>query len=272
MTDIIFFRSCKLGGKTIVKYIDPANSVTALGMALSLSGAFCVMGGWLRAGMTLLILSGVCDLFDGYIARKTKRTDEGKMFGLQFDTVADIVSFGVAPAIMACCVAAAAGGGGIIGGASASGAASGGASSALYYFWNDAGGGAIVGVSSTAGAGLFTFAVCIFYVICAAVRLAHFNVSAAVNEKSGAETGSDAQDDTVIGSTAVKYYDGLPVTYIALILPLAMLPRWAPAGVIALIAAGALFVANIKIPKPRGIWYALFPLIAAVVIALWWLT
>lgn len=41
----------------------------------------------------------ICDLFDGKVARATHRES---LFGAEFDSIADTVSFGVAPALMAC--------------------------------------------------------------------------------------------------------------------------------------------------------------------------
>ncbi len=45
-----------------------------------------------------ILLAGVFDLLDGRVARMTRSTSE---FGLEYDSIADVVSFGVAPAIMA---------------------------------------------------------------------------------------------------------------------------------------------------------------------------
>jgi CDP-diacylglycerol--serine O-phosphatidyltransferase len=45
-----------------------------------------------------LILAGVCDLLDGRVARMARSTSR---FGMEYDSIADIVSFGVAPAILA---------------------------------------------------------------------------------------------------------------------------------------------------------------------------
>ena len=47
-----------------------------------------------------LILSGVCDLFDGAVARRIKRTERACRFGEQLDSLADIVSFGVQPVLL----------------------------------------------------------------------------------------------------------------------------------------------------------------------------
>lgn len=44
-----------------------------------------------------IILAGVFDLLDGRVARITKSTSQ---FGVEYDSLADVVSFGVAPAMM----------------------------------------------------------------------------------------------------------------------------------------------------------------------------
>ncbi len=46
-----------------------------------------------------ILFACVCDLFDGLVARATNRES---LFGAEFDSIADTVSFGVAPALMAC--------------------------------------------------------------------------------------------------------------------------------------------------------------------------
>ncbi len=46
-----------------------------------------------------ILFACLCDLFDGRVARATKRES---LFGAEFDSIADTVSFGVAPALMAC--------------------------------------------------------------------------------------------------------------------------------------------------------------------------
>ena len=46
-----------------------------------------------------LLISGICDLFDGKVARHKKdRTEEEKLFGIQIDSLCDLVAFGVLPA------------------------------------------------------------------------------------------------------------------------------------------------------------------------------
>lgn len=50
--------------------------------------------------MILLVVAGVCDMFDGRVARLCKRTDKEKEFGVQLDSLADTVSFVVFPAVI----------------------------------------------------------------------------------------------------------------------------------------------------------------------------
>ena len=52
-----------------------------------------------RIAILCLLISGICDLFDGKVARHKKdRTDQEKLFGIQIDSLCDLVAFGVLPA------------------------------------------------------------------------------------------------------------------------------------------------------------------------------
>ena len=55
---------------------------------------------YLNYTLTFLILAGICDMFDGKIARKCKRTEEEKQFGIQIDSLADTVNFVVLPVML----------------------------------------------------------------------------------------------------------------------------------------------------------------------------
>lgn len=50
--------------------------------------------------MLLMIISGVCDLFDGVVARKCDRNEIQKQFGVQIDSLSDTICFGVFPIII----------------------------------------------------------------------------------------------------------------------------------------------------------------------------
>ena len=54
----------------------------------------------LKIAFLCLILSGFCDMFDGKIARKIKRTAQEKEFGIQIDSLCDLICFGVYPAFI----------------------------------------------------------------------------------------------------------------------------------------------------------------------------
>ncbi|MEH7505363.1 CDP-diacylglycerol--serine O-phosphatidyltransferase [Neobacillus drentensis] len=55
------------------------------------------MSGFLEVASIFIFFSAIFDLFDGRIARKLKVNSE---FGVELDSLADIVSFGVAPALL----------------------------------------------------------------------------------------------------------------------------------------------------------------------------
>ena len=46
------------------------------------------------------ILAGLCDLFDGFIARQVKLTTAEREFGVYIDSLIDMVSFGLVPVIL----------------------------------------------------------------------------------------------------------------------------------------------------------------------------
>lgn len=51
------------------------------------------------AALLCLLTSGVCDMFDGKIARTRKQSTEAeKRFGIQIDSLCDVICFGVLPA------------------------------------------------------------------------------------------------------------------------------------------------------------------------------
>ena len=55
---------------------------------------------YMRYSLVFLILAGICDMFDGKVARMCKRTNEEKEFGIQIDSLADTVDFVVLPVVI----------------------------------------------------------------------------------------------------------------------------------------------------------------------------
>ncbi|MBR3836694.1 MAG: CDP-alcohol phosphatidyltransferase family protein [Clostridia bacterium] len=68
-----------------------------LGMGYLFSGA----ENGLFASIICMMVSGVCDMFDGAVANRVDRSEEEKMFGIQIDALCDVVAFGALPALMA---------------------------------------------------------------------------------------------------------------------------------------------------------------------------
>lgn len=188
--------------------------LTYIGAAFSVIGIGIAVYGSIPFAMICLIMAGICDLFDGVIARKCTRTEKEKAFGIQIDSLTDVISFIAFPCVIG-----------------------------LYWMQQ---------------AGIIMYPVLVFYTLCGIIRLAWFNIQA----------DSD---------TPNRYYDGLPVTYAALILPVCYLSKgWMPKeyfsvmAVVIYIILGLLFIVNIKIKKPRGIWYGIFAMLAVVVTILLW--
>ena len=75
--------------------------ITYLSLISGVSGMAFAFEGRIGAAILCLLISGICDMFDGVVARtKKNRTDDEKGFGIQLDSLCDIVCFGVLPAII----------------------------------------------------------------------------------------------------------------------------------------------------------------------------
>lgn len=79
-----------------LRYSIP-NSFTALSLLLGLSSIVTSQIGELEFAAWLIVWCGLLDTMDGVAARVLNATSE---FGAEFDSMADLVSFGVAPAIL----------------------------------------------------------------------------------------------------------------------------------------------------------------------------
>ena len=71
--------------------------LTYIGLFFSVFGIFMCFKHNINLAMSALIMAGICDLFDGTVARRCKRTEEEKNFGIQLDSLVDVVSFIVFP-------------------------------------------------------------------------------------------------------------------------------------------------------------------------------
>lgn len=202
--------------------LHPSSALTLLGLLAALAG----MVADLRTALICLVVAGLCDLADGPVARRMRRSAEQQRFGVHLDSLVDVVSFLVLPAVI------------------------------IWAHRADLG-----------APTLLLLLVTPLYVIAGVARLASFT--------------ADAEPDT-----RVTHYTGLPVTYAALVLPVLATawlwfgvdldqprtlttPALAPLGtwwLWAMAALAVLYVAPLRIPKPRGIAHVVFAVLAVVVL------
>ena len=81
---------------SVLRYTIP-NSLTALSLLLGLGSIVTTQIGDLEFAAWLIVWCGLLDTMDGIAARLLKATSS---FGAEFDSMADLVSFGVAPAVL----------------------------------------------------------------------------------------------------------------------------------------------------------------------------
>lgn len=81
-------------------YYNRSVILTYVGLLSAVVGCRFALIGQELSAVGCLLFCGVCDLFDGPIARSTRRSEEEKVFGIQIDSLCDLVSFGVLPAMI----------------------------------------------------------------------------------------------------------------------------------------------------------------------------
>jgi len=196
------------------------NLITLIGLSLSVWACYFSFTNNLNLAVIFFMYSGICDLFDGAVARKLKLTEDEKAFGAQLDSIVDMVSFGLTPVVIA------------------------------FQF---------LGIGTILRNNMLDLVIFSLYACCAAMRLAYFNIygTQKVEGKS--------------------YFTGLPVTSSALIFPLVyalIVMFWFISPHMAVIRGTFLllsfmFVVKIPIPKPQGIFYVIFPILALFVTVFW---
>lgn len=184
----------------LIGFYNVSVILTYIGLASSIFGMTRAISGDFYAAILCLIISGVCDMFDGKIARATERSRPAMMFGIQIDSLCDLVCFGVFPAVISYCI----------------------------------------GVDGT-----FGIIVLILFVLAAVIRLGYFNV-----------TEQQRQEET---DENRKYYQGLPVTAIALLFPLVSLFKnlfpndsFSVFLTVFMLVVAVLNVLDFKLKKPVG--------------------
>ena len=74
--------------------------LTYIGMLSGFAGITFALNGRIHPAMICLVISGVCDMFDGKVASTMDRNQKEKRFGVQIDSLSDLISFGVLPAVI----------------------------------------------------------------------------------------------------------------------------------------------------------------------------
>lgn len=85
--------------KKLVGYYDYTVILTYCGMLFAFCGILQVIVQDYWAAVFCLLLAGVCDMFDGAVAATRVRTESEKRFGIQIDSLSDLISFGVLPGL-----------------------------------------------------------------------------------------------------------------------------------------------------------------------------
>ena len=186
--------------KRVLGFYDYTVVLTYIGMLFAFSGIFLVFQDRFVCAIGCLMIAGVCDMFDGTIASTKNRNVYEKKFGIQIDSLADLISFGVLTSLL------------------------------VYKITG-------CNACSRVAAGM--------YILCALIRLAYFNVSEDARQQMTTEHRST--------------YQGIPVTTIALVLPLMYLMYFK--GVlqnrawlsIALFVMSAGFISGFEVKKPRTV-------------------
>lgn len=85
--------------KRIIGFYDYTVVLTYMGLMLALAGIIEAIHGQYALSLLCLMGAGICDMFDGAVASTKERNQHEKHFGIQIDSLCDLVSFGVLPSV-----------------------------------------------------------------------------------------------------------------------------------------------------------------------------
>lgn len=84
----------------LIGYYNKSIILTFLSLFITLIGIKYAIDNEINYSLICLLISGVCDGFDGYVASKVKRTKNEKKYGIELDSLADVICFGLFPIII----------------------------------------------------------------------------------------------------------------------------------------------------------------------------
>ncbi len=88
--------------KKLLGFYNYTVVLTYVGMLAGFTGIVCAMERNFRSALVCLLVAGICDMFDGAIASTMERTAAEKRFGIQIDSLSDLICFGMLPAAFVC--------------------------------------------------------------------------------------------------------------------------------------------------------------------------
>ena len=84
----------------LLGYYNYTVILTYIGMLVAFVGITLALDGAFKKAVICLMVAGVCDMFDGTIASTRPRMPKERRFGIQIDSLCDLICFGVFPALM----------------------------------------------------------------------------------------------------------------------------------------------------------------------------
>ncbi|MFT5497530.1 MAG: CDP-diacylglycerol--serine O-phosphatidyltransferase [Kiritimatiellia bacterium] len=85
---------------SMIRFVDAANVMTLTSLVGAVACVLLAIEQQIAYATVALILSGLCDLLDGMIARRIKREEVNRRFGTHLDSLADVCAFGFAPMVL----------------------------------------------------------------------------------------------------------------------------------------------------------------------------
>lgn len=83
----------------LLGFYDYTVILTYMGMLFAFCGILNAIECDFQDSLMCLMLAGGCDMFDGAVASTKQRDKREKVFGIQIDSLSDLISFGILPSI-----------------------------------------------------------------------------------------------------------------------------------------------------------------------------
>lgn len=84
----------------MIGYYNYTVILTYVGTIFGFVGITYTFNNNFKLALICLMISGFCDMFDGKIASTMKRSKQEKRFGIQIDSLSDLICFGVLPSLL----------------------------------------------------------------------------------------------------------------------------------------------------------------------------